>query len=704
MFGTKSLFSGVYCPSEHPCNLPRCIFKHRELDTDLVRPVAASKNDQSFATNNDRSKRRRLSLEAEENPALKKSTPGVRESSINQMPTSQDPVEIQKKTVATVKRQISPPPLRRTIENSKSSPAIDQKSSSVSATEIDKKHGQTIKPASTAASRDLTSLSRKPEKKEALNPRALKSSPASHTLRFQLVKALHVQLVRLNSELANDANDSERKLVLSDQALITKVLDIEEDAAAKPSIYSNIVKNSILNYKRMTVAGWKKEREKELADLEALQTLASSKSQVSKDPGPSKPIETGLTPKQELALLPRLYTPIEGLSKHGYVSSIPSDEDINTAKLGVEASKGWEVCDRCKSRFQVFPGRREEDGALTSGGSCRYHFGKLFLPERSMSDVKSRREKRYGCCGQTVGDSPGCTQSDTHVFKITEPKRLAAVLNFEKTPTNSHFRDHGPVCMDAEMGYTTYGLELIRLTATSWFSGKELLDVLVRPMGEILDLNSRYSGVWPKDMAEAKPLGNSPEMTLEKVNGDKNAIDRKLSIVDSPASARSLLFSYLSPQTPLIGHGLENDLNATRIIHPTIVDTALLFPHKAGLPFRHSLKMLVQTHLKRDIQVVVDGNMTGHDSKEDAVAAGDLVRYALGREWAKLNTRGWIFNNDKLVPPEQKPQPATTPKAAHSVDPLEKDQGPGSYSSQPPRKRARTEADGGLEEGEVDNH
>ncbi len=35
-----------------------------------------------------------------------------------------------------------------------------------------------------------------------------------------------------------------------------------------------------------------------------------------------------------------------------------------------------------------------------------------------------------------------------------------------------------------------------------------------------------------------------------------------MQIVSSPVVARDLLFSLISPDTPLIGHGLENDLNA----------------------------------------------------------------------------------------------------------------------------------------------
>lgn len=269
---------------------------------------------------------------------------------------------------------------------------------------------------------------------------------------------------------------------------------------------------------------------------------------------------------------------------------------------------------------------------------------------------------------------------------------MAAVLNFQETPDNPDKKSAWPVCIDGEMGYTVYGLELIRLTATSWPSGKELFDVLVKPIGEVLDLNSRYSGVWPIDMADALPWTAQPHD--DSINGGHSDTTRKLRIVSSPEVARALLFSHISRNTPIIGHGLENDLNATRIIHPTIADTALLFPHKAGLPFRNGLKMLMHMHLNRHIQVVVDGKTQGHDSKEDANAAGDLVRFAIGNEWRKMQKEGWILHNGDFLPP--------APKLSHSSLAKVQITSPGAYSDQgklSAKKRPRDETE--MEDGEI---
>jgi hypothetical protein len=174
---------------------------------------------------------------------------------------------------------------------------------------------------------------------------------------------------------------------------------------------------------------------------------------------------------------------------------------------------------------------------------------------------------------------------------------------------------------------------------------------------------------------------------------DSIPLNNKLRMVDSPAAARTLLFSFLSPLTPLIGHGLENDLNAARIIHSTIIDTALLYPHKAGLPYRNGLKMLMHTHLNKHIQVVVDGKMDGHDSKEDANAAGELVRFTLANEWAKMKKEGWVVKDGEFRPPT----PKGPPPIGLSVEDLERMQPIKILSSFARKKRSRDEME---EEGD----
>ncbi|KAL2258306.1 hypothetical protein VTK26DRAFT_8424 [Humicola hyalothermophila] len=524
-----------------------------------------------------------------------------------------------------------------------------------------------------------------PRKPEALNPRHLKSAaPAPHDFRYKVLKLLHEQFQRLNNELKKDAKDDEKELVLSAQELIWLALDEEQRMATdKPAIYQNVIKNRIMTYKRMTPGQWRDERMAELRKKAA--RTAPSRATKSATPqailGEPKVIETGLTPQQEVEFLSHLLTPITGLSQWGYVPVAPTDEEIAKAREGEEAGLGWEVCDRCKTRFQVFPGRREEDGALASGGQCVHHPGRMYYPERAPGSTE-KQPRRYRCCQQAVGDSAGCGIGQTHVFKTASPARLAAVVPFVETPPNPSVPKDRAVCFDCEMGYTVRGMELLRLTVTNWPDGKELLDVLVRPVGEILDLNSRYSGVWPEDLANAEPWsGEIPSSdqdgttttstTSQDTRREEGAATstttttttttttstttatatkkKPLKIVPSPAAARDLLFSLIAPSTPLIGHGLENDLNAVRVIHPTLIDTILLYPHPRGLPLRWGLKKLMETELNTAIQVDLG---TGHDSAEDARAAGQLVRWKVAQRWKGMKAEGWRWVEGRgFVPP-----------------------------------------------------
>ncbi|KAI0206898.1 hypothetical protein F4808DRAFT_454813 [Astrocystis sublimbata] len=482
---------------------------------------------------------------------------------------------------------------------------------------------------------------------ESLNPRLLKKAPASHPTRVALVKAMHKELKRLNDELKKTAQGEDKKLVLTEQELIVRTLDEEEELAIKKtSIYNTSIRNKILKYKKMNVVQYRDSRAKEVqssGDISSTQTPPTA---------PPESIMTGLTVAQEIDFLPRLVYDLAPLASHGYISTIPSQEAIEGAQAAVKACGNTEACDRCTRRFQVFPGRREEDGALASNGSCTYHPGKSYLVDRSKS------QRRFKCCQRTSDDDAGgCMTAPHHVFKTTDPKRLASVLNFVNTPVNPKVPKDRAVAFDCEMGYTVHGLELIRITVVSWPAGEILLDVLVRPVGEVLDLNTRFSGVRPEDMATAEPceVGSDHKPIITLANEPAAQPKQRLKIVASPKIARDLLFTLISAETPLIGHGLENDLNAARIIHPTCIDTVILWPHSRGLPMRNGLKYLMETELGRKIQAdPTEGLPEGHDSAEDARAAGDLVRLKIRDEWKTMQMRGWTLSAEgKILAPSE---------------------------------------------------
>lgn len=615
----------IPCPAGNTCTAFHCIFGH-EKDKDNGIDNAAQQPESSLSARHspgsDEVPRKRQKLSQSGHAA----SPVADTEQSGSAVVTQKPVP---RAPQTATRPVSPPSLKRPrplTPNAKKVPA-------------------------TSSPRAKQAPQKKPS--ETLNPRLLKKPPASHDIRFKLLKMLFHEFTRLNAELKKDKGTDMEGLVLSEQDLICRALDEEQNlATTKASVYSNLMKNTVMKYKRMDTATWKTERSNEVSAARKQQQGATT----SEEP---KTIETGLSSIQEVHLLQRLLTPIESLSNHGYLAVLPTTESVEKAREGLQAAKGWEKCDRCQQRFQVFPGRREEDGALTSGGTCNFHWGKMYIPEKAPGDM-TRVPKRYRCCGEELGESAGCFTRDHHVYKASDPKRLATVLNFAETPENTVAPADRGVCFDCEMCYTVHGLELIRLTATSWPTGEELLDVLVHPIGEILDLNSRYSGVWPEDMAQAVAW-SADDSTLSKSGAESTSEDGEISsrtkkkpkIVSSPEVARDLLFSLLSPSTPLIGHGLENDLNAVRIVHPTLIDTVLLYPHRAGLPFRNGLKMLMDQKLNRKIQQDTGSEMLGHDSAEDARAAGELVRLRVAQEWKDMQRAGWRLADGEFIDPHE---------------------------------------------------
>lgn len=96
------------------------------------------------------------------------------------------------------------------------------------------------------------------------------------------------------------------------------------------------------------------------------------------------------------------------------------------------------------------------------------------------------------------------------------------------------------------------------------------------------------------------------------------------------------MLELLTPHTILLGHSLNSDLNALKLTHPFLVDTAILYPHARGPPYKQSLKWLSTKYLSKDIQK----GGKGHDSVEDALACLDLVKQKCerGPRWGTSET------------------------------------------------------------------
>jgi len=651
MFSSRGLFKDVPCPGKLHCTLPNCLFKHGEPSAE---PQANSDGSQVYdpeivhmQDTPPPAKRRRLDASEPVDPV------GVHIRQ-NSKPGNDPPEPVTKIVPSHVNQpneRRREPPIHKTVFNGTTairSPAPTRPASpSVVTNKVVAIAAQPlsvtrpVSPPPVARDQKGPLSPPKPYRKAAgtrgLNPRPIEQNPVKFETRHSYLKKLHKQIEDANSRYRKDFAD-EPEFILSKDELETQALDDEEriaNAYPSPDAYKNNLAHRLSFYtaKKMTSAIWKETITATWLTNPNLATLSFVPQQ------PVDKAQTGLsTESQEICVLKHLRTGLHQHAKHGYIIKAPDEKAIAASKALLKAQSHAEICDRCETRFQVFPGRSDPSGAgrLTTKGPCRYHWGRI-------PRYKGAYRGTFSCCG-SEGGSEGCQLAEHHVFKVTDAARLALLLQFKETPQHSDGKARGPVVFDCEMSYTTRGLELIRLTALSWPSNTTVLDVLVRPFGEILDFNTRFSGVDKEVYLSAPDYGHAGK-------SPKYSPGEQLQIVASPAAARALLFDHLDPDTPLIGHAIDNDLNVCRIIHPFVIDTVLLYPHSKGLPIRYKLRDLARMHLDREIQANSGDGSEGHDSKEDSAATGDLVRKKVGQKWQEFQRNGWWWKGETLMAP-----------------------------------------------------
>lgn len=275
-----------------------------------------------------------------------------------------------------------------------------------------------------------------------------------------------------------------------------------------------------------------------------------------------------------------------------------SSSDSDESSSGSEPDLGayYPVPDQGVERMCVRCGR----GFFTTNSEyltqerCNYHWGKIHTVETLAL---------YSCCKGKPG-SVGCTTCKLHVWSGVVSGINGPCEGFVKTrhkksiPSDGNY---GVYALDCEMCYTVAGLEVAKVTVVG-MDGRLVYDTFVKPRNEIVDYNTRFSGITPKDL---KPTTTK---CLKEVQND--------------------LRGFISAETILIGHGLENDLRALKLVHKTVVDTAWSFPHYNGLPYKRSLRSLVSTYLKREVQ----SGANGHNSYEDAYACMELMLYKVRKE------------------------------------------------------------------------
>ncbi|GLD49799.1 RNA exonuclease 1 homolog isoform X1 [Lates japonicus] len=284
----------------------------------------------------------------------------------------------------------------------------------------------------------------------------------------------------------------------------------------------------------------------------------------------------------------------EQLQEHGYPRTNPEAAGkaviYNLPEKKVIADPFTKICCRCGTEYKI-----NVNGNCVRKEECSFHWGRL-----RRHKVAGGWETNYNCCSAAVG-SPGCQVAKQHVQDGRKESLDGYVSTFSKSlPPDGN---GGVFALDCEMCYTKQGLELTRVTVID-SEMKVIYDTFVKPKSKVVDYNTRFSGVTEEDLESAT-------ITLRDV--------------------QAVLLSMFSAESILIGHSLESDLLALKLIHSTVIDTAIVFPHRLGLPYKRALKNLMADHLKRIIQ----DNVEGHDSSEDATACMELMIWKI-KEDAKV--------------------------------------------------------------------
>lgn len=208
---------------------------------------------------------------------------------------------------------------------------------------------------------------------------------------------------------------------------------------------------------------------------------------------------------------------------------------------------------------------------------------------------------------------------------------LEASLGFLQNPSpNPSSPKRKAIVVDCEMAGVEGGKsDVVSLMAIDFLTGEVLVDTLVQPSQPIIKWRSDIHGITPEKMAAAR----AAKLVLEGVE-----------------AARAELWRFLDGDTVLVGQSVFHDLNCLRIVHKTVVDTAVLASDAVfgarGKPkyWDLGLKDLCRELLHIKIREDSRSGSSAHDSLEDVLAPREVVLWMLEhredfRVWAKMRRR-----------------------------------------------------------------
>ncbi|KAI5819292.1 ribonuclease H-like domain-containing protein [Pyronema omphalodes] len=283
----------------------------------------------------------------------------------------------------------------------------------------------------------------------------------------------------------------------------------------------------------------------------------------------------------------------EQLKKDNYTLEPPSAKFLD----------GLKICKNCAIK--------KKDVDSPRGQQCIWH-------SQNPRRIRGMPLQPYPCCGKK---SRGCETAESHVFKAPPDFITSKYRNFAGTPQKTGAKKCLAVVLDCEMAGVKGGQgELIQLVAVDFVTGKTLINTLVAPTQPIIDWRSWISGVTKQDMDYAIRMGKA-------LNGWQEA--------------RKELWKHIDSETILVGHALNHDLDALRMIHTNIVDSMILSKNVSENGQQCSLMRMSKELLGMVIQ---NHGKSGHDCVEDTLATREVVLWCMRnpeglKEWGKTQVR-----------------------------------------------------------------